>query len=58
MAGVAQVDSDGDGVDGDVNRAELGAVVIAAVPDSFGNVARKVQMPISAGAFWSRSRAA
>ena len=45
---VAQVDGDGDGVDGE--GAEFGAVVIAAVADFFGNFAGEVQVPVGAGA--------
>ncbi len=42
MPCVAKVDSDGYGVDGDVHVPELGAIVIAPIPDSFGNLAGKV----------------
>jgi hypothetical protein len=37
LPGVAEFDGDGDGVDGDVDGAELGAVVVAVFAEPFGD---------------------
>jgi hypothetical protein len=36
-------------VDGDIDRPEFGAVVVAAVADLFGNLAGGIQVPVGAG---------
>lgn len=50
MSGVAEVDGDGAGVDGDVDRPESGAGVVAAVAGSFGNLAGEVHVATGDGA--------
>jgi hypothetical protein len=39
LAGVTEIDGDGDGVDGDIGGAEFGAVVIAVLAEEVGGFA-------------------
>ena len=50
MSGVAQVDGHGDGVDGDVDRTEFGAVIVAPITDFLGDLTGEVQVPVGGSA--------
>ena len=49
LSGVAEFDGDVDGVDGDVRRAELGAVVVAVLPELPGDLAGGVEILMGPG---------